>query len=495
MRQAFTSAGAELVELAFDGTLVMDTSDVGEVDRLVQAQLMFSIGELNGDSSVARIDRAAYDVRSVTPLPSTPPTYEVGYAAKLPVAWGAGSLPSSYDVVLPKRLGDSDQAAFALKYNGTCTDPEGGAVTAGDMFLFFRPRQAGCSIDADDVMVTQATVNVSTNNTTSKYPEYDRVWDDGELDVIAMFGRELPDGSGDDEGVRAYATFVAKMRDALLMLQPDARRRGEQVDTSTNERNVRLTATLPEGWRVRIDVVSTSSSLRAGAVDAWYDARSSDADAIIYSGHAGLGDNVRALMTKGVFRPRKYVVMVMNGCDTFAYVDDTLAKRRAALNPDDPSGSRYMDTVTNVLGAYFHSGSGTASDLVDAFVDAARGAPKTYRQIFGTVDPTQLIVVDGEQDNEFVPSMAPVAPASWTATATASSAPASQTAPSPSSSAAASMEGGSFARCSFGYGDVETSLSDRTMLAPGAVLLLLRYRRRSRASLVQRNTTLAGTAS
>src|SRR5436305_1316499 len=141
VRAAFTSAGAELVDFSFDGSLVTTTSDSTEIDRLVQAQLMFSIGQLNGDSSVGRVDEADYGVPRVLALPTTPPTYEVHYSATLPVAWGGGATPSSYAFVLPKRVGDDDQAAFASKYGGACTDPEGGTVGAGDMFLFYRPRQ------------------------------------------------------------------------------------------------------------------------------------------------------------------------------------------------------------------------------------------------------------------------------------------------------------------------------------------------------------------
>ena len=45
----------------------------------------------------------------------------------------------------------------------------------------------------------------------------------------------------------------------------------------------------------------------------------------------------------------------MNGCDTFAYVDDTLAAAPAPpLNPDDPTGTQYMDIVTNAMPAFFH---------------------------------------------------------------------------------------------------------------------------------------------
>ena len=63
-----------------------------------------------------------------------------------------------------------------------------------------------------------------------------------------------------------------------------------------------------------------------------------NADLIMYNGHAGLGANVRYLSTLGHWFPGKYQILFMDGCDTFAYIDDTIPKQRAALNPDDPTG-------------------------------------------------------------------------------------------------------------------------------------------------------------
>jgi hypothetical protein len=422
-RAAFTSAGAILLDFELDATLVTDTLDPIAVDKLIETQLLFTVGQLNGDSSVARLDHASYGVTGQVERSTTPPTHEIHYHARLPVAWGGGPPPTSYSFALPQSVGPDDQTTFTAKYGSTCTDPEAGAVDAGEMFLFYRPHQTGCVIDPADVAVATTTVTSSTHNSIAKYPEYHRVWEDQELDVVAMFGREFDDGRTADDGAHAYLAFVQKTRDYLRSLQPDAAQRTETTDAMTSEPNVRLAATLPDGRRIRVDVLSTRPSLRADtALDAWYDARSADADAILYNGRAGLGDNVRALMDKGEFRPRKYVIEVINGCDTFAYVDDTLATRRAALNPDDPTGTRYMDTITNVLGAYFHSGDATASTLVQALVSAAESTPKTYDEIFGVVDPTQIIVVDGEQDNQFAPGMVPPPPIAPAATPAASAA-------------------------------------------------------------------------
>ena len=130
---------------------------------------------------------------------------------------------------------------------------------------------------------------------------------------------------------------------------------------------------------------------------------STNADLIMYNGHAGLGLNVRALANMGNFFPGKYQILFIDGCDTFAYADNTWQTRRAALNADDPSGSKYLDVVTNAMPAYFDSISAASMALFKALMHPE--APQTYPQIFKQVNPDHVIVANGEEDNVFRPGM------------------------------------------------------------------------------------------
>ena len=63
-------------------------------------------------------------------------------------------------------------------------------------------------------------------------------------------------------------------------------------------------------------------------------------------------ENIRALAAKGDWAPEQYVVVYMNGCDTYAYVDDALYAAHRDVNPDE-TGTRYVDLVTNAMPAIF----------------------------------------------------------------------------------------------------------------------------------------------
>jgi hypothetical protein len=420
-RQPFESAGAVLVDFDFDGSLIGDTRQPAEVMPLIKAQLMYAIGQLNGDNSVGRYERLEVSAVDVQSVPSSPGRYRAAYHARLPVAWGGGAPPAAYTLELPASVGQDDQIGFATKYGSTCVDPEEGTANAGDMFLFYRPKLVGCAIASADVVTMPVTVTMSAENTTGKYPEYDRIWQDGALDVVSLFTREYDDGTQPDEGIEAYDAFVQRVGDYLAALQPDATRR-TAWSSQTFPQQMHAAATLADGRVVNIEgmLVGTDLAAAGSALDDWYDARTADADVVLYDGHAGHGDNVQTLMAKGTFRTGKYLVWVVNGCDTFAYVDRTLADRRAALNLDDPAGTKYMDTVANILGGYFHSEAATSMELIRDVVAAGDpgGEPKTYPQIFAAIDPSQIIVVVGEEDNRYSPPVAgpPAAPSPVTDT-------------------------------------------------------------------------------
>ncbi len=419
--EPFDSAEATLLDFELDGRLVADTSEAGALRSLILAQLMYAVGQLNGDRSVGRYERLQLSTISATPSTGASGRYDVRYHAKLPVAWGAPSRPSTYTLVLPAAAGPADQTRFTAKYGASCVDPEAGDLTGGGrpqvgrMFLYYRPGRAGCELAPEDVAMMTATVTPSSENTTGKYPEYRRIWEDGTLDLVTVFGIESED-EPNDEGASAFEGFLASAGSYLASIQPDDSMRATARATVDGRRRAHLEARLRDDRAVHVDAILIGPRVDAegAAFDAWYDAASASADVLVYSGHAALGANVRALMTKGTYRAGKYLVWMVNGCDTLAYVDRTLADRRAALNPDDPSGTKYMDTVTNVLGAWFLTGDRTAMRFLDDVVAAAgpNAAPKTYREIFSGIDRDQVVVVTGEEDNEPPPASAsPAAPA------------------------------------------------------------------------------------
>jgi hypothetical protein len=417
--QLFTSREAVLLDFELDGRLIV-ARNIADPKPFIEAQLMYTVGQLNGDRAVGRHGRLELSNIEHHAIGPEEVESEVTYHARLPVAWGPSPIPNTYVVTVPARVAEEDQTRFAERYGGSCVDASAGDVNAGSMFLFYRPQRIGCDLQPGDVVSSSATVTTSVETAKEKYPEYDRIWDDSALDVVAMFSRAEEEANAADVGVHAHDAFVRKAQEYLLSLQPNNSQRTMTVGSRDTSPVTKLAATLPDGRVVTIDVMLVEHRLREddASFDGWYDALTPKADLILYNGHAGHGENVRTLMKKGSFLPHKYAIWSVNACDTFAYVDRTLSDRRALLNPDDPLGTKYLDTVSNVMSGYFETTPDMSMTFIEAIVDAGaqgdrsgRRTAKTYEEILASIDPEQIVVVTGEEDNEFHPAAAEPRPA------------------------------------------------------------------------------------
>jgi hypothetical protein len=162
---------------------------------------------------------------------------------------------------------------------------------------------------------------------------------------------------------------------------------------------------------VALLVDNVRAALETTAFRARYEALSTRADLIVYNGHAGLGSNVRALARYGRWVAGQYVIVFQNGCDTFAYVDSALNDAHKQINPDDTTGHKYIDIVTNAMPSFFANMAGASMALFRGLKKHAE--PQTYETIFRSVDRSQVVLVSGEQDNVFQPGGGGGAPQPW----------------------------------------------------------------------------------
>ena len=397
--KADSSVQAIVVDFEWDGEAVVDSA--WNAKRTVEDQLLYTIGHLNADKSVGRLDKLELTNVNTTDENGKK---KITYHAKMPVAWGKkNSVPTSYKLTIPRDASYSGYEAFTEKYKHTCVDWGAHDVDSGSMWYYFRPLASECRLDEADVYTASATVTVSSVNTTGKYPEYNKVWEDNLFKTVAIFGK-YEDGAtaNSDAGIAAYNEFVnavkARFAGAGMTTVP------ESVPSSPGvaHPDLEFHVTLADGKQVEIYALLVDNVRTAGPVfDDRYESLSTTADFVVYNGHAGLGANIRALAQKGKWATGQYGIFFENGCDSYAYVDDELWKEHAAINPDDPTGTKYLDMVINAMPAYFRSDAEATMAFVNGLL--SYDEPKTYEQIFKDVDPSQVILVTGEEDNTFVP--------------------------------------------------------------------------------------------
>lgn len=396
--KADSSAVAVFLDFEFEGELRTDYA--WNPESTIENQLFYTIGHLNGDRGVGRLDRV-----ELTNIETTNEGGEtvIRYTAKLPVAWGQRTnVPTEYRFRLPRDVRSTALESFATKYGHSCVDFGAHDVDAGSMWYYYRPNRSGCSLAEGDFIETVARVTPSPIQTTGKFPEYDLVWDDDALEVVAIFGK-YEDGAttSADAGIAGYNSFLRGIRQTLgagVTTVPATL----PNDPGTSVPEAQFSTTLADGRTVRVVAILVDNVRTAGAAfDARYAELTPTADLIFYNGHAGLGSNTRALARKGRWMAGKYAIVFMNGCDTYTYIDNALWDAHAAVNTDDPEGTKYMDIVTNAMPSFFRSMPAATLALINGLMSYAE--PRTYEQIFRNVDTSQVVLVTGEHDNAFVP--------------------------------------------------------------------------------------------
>ena len=418
--KADSSALATVLDFEFDGELVTDST--WDQRRTVQDQLLYTIGHLNGNTSVGRLDKL--DLTNLKTESTPEGKTKLTYHAKMPVAWGSKTnLPTTYTFTLPRDVSYAGTEAFTEKYKGSCVETGAHEVDSGSMWYYFRPSKAGCTLADADVVRLPVKVTVSTTNTTGKYPEYHKVWEDSAFNVVAVFGK-YEDGAttASDAGITAYNTFVSAIKTELKSSNLVTTPATVPSSPGVAAPDVEFRATLADGKTVQVNALLVDNVASAPATFYQrYEGLSARADFIVYNGHAGLGQNVRALAKRGKWVTGQYLMLFMNGCDTYAYVDGSLAQTRAALNPDDPTGTKYMEIITNAMPAYFASDSNATMAMIRGLL--AYSAPRNYERIFKDIDSHQIVLVTGEEDNVYVPGYpnaggsggdAGTAPSEWT---------------------------------------------------------------------------------
>lgn len=406
------SAVALFLDFEFDGELLASSSYSPK--SVIEDQLLYTVGQLNGDRSVSRIDRL--ELTKIQTSSTDDGKTRITYHAKTVVAWGKkNDVPVSYSFELPRDMSYKGQQDFIDKYKHDCVDWGAHDVDSGTMWYYWRPDN--CEPEAADIIVAEAAVSTSPISTTGKYPEYHKVWEDKALKVVAVFGKYEEGATSSDSGISAYNSFVRSTKQLLAPHAPTTKPETVPDSPGVDVPDVEFSATLADGKQVEV-VALLVDSVRSANHDFTqrYEQLSSQADLIAYNGHSGLGANIRALAGKGKWVAGQYVVVFMNGCDTYAYVDSALADAHAAVNADDPKGTRYVDVVTNAMPSFFGNMADSSLALMRGLL--AYDAPRTYETIFNSISSSQVVLVSGEEDNVYVPGHdddePPPPPADWT---------------------------------------------------------------------------------
>ncbi|HVH43384.1 MAG TPA: hypothetical protein VM925_13610 [Labilithrix sp.] len=99
-------------------------------------------------------------------------------------------------------------------------------------------------------------------------------------------------------------------------------------------------------------------------------------------------------------QPGKYQIAHLFACQTLGYLDPAMFERRAALNPGDTEGTKFLDIIATTLPSYPDDGM-EFSSLFEAVTNLDK--PKTFNDILAPSPAEHISVVYGEHDNTYRP--------------------------------------------------------------------------------------------
>jgi len=383
-----------------NGVIFTRSRSNAAIDRQIRTQFKYLTGQLNGINGGADLNRLQISINEK--IPGENGLTEVHYAAKVLVAWQKDlTLPSSYEVILPAGGDGEAQDEFFEAFKETCTSDSAHDMSSGAYWYDYRPKSAACQTAMQDpaflplVARFPMTLSLSTENTNGKSPEYEKIWEDNRVVVTAVFGK-YEDGatSNRDAGIAAYNEFYRTL--SAIYGEPSFQDYPLPSGQSPGINNPAINMIFNSNQgQLDVQILLIDGILSADeAFRQRYNERTRISDLVSYNGHSGLGANIRALARMGSFQSGQYQLFFVNGCDTFAYVDNALREAHAAANPGS-APSKYFDIITNAMPSYFNSNSENNMALIEAFLTKT----KTYRQLLSGFDRDQRAVVTGEEDN------------------------------------------------------------------------------------------------
>lgn len=388
--------------IALDGVannaiIFADTDNDNQLKSLITSQLQFTMGQLNGNNGVADLNKTQISIQTKEKISDT--LFKVTYAAKLFVSWPKErSFPASYTLYMPAKGDYSFLNSFYETFSTSCISADTHGLSMGNHWYYYRPMVSGCTIptlDEKTIAKFELALTRSDENTTGKYPEYNKVWEDNQVVTMSIFGMADDASPSEwDEGVRAYKSTVS---DILAKYgKPTFSNLSADQQPSIENPYSHLEFDIAGGKLIaHLYLVKGIRNVDSNFMTT-YNEVTKTADFVAYSGHSGLGANIRALSRMGTFVKGQYQLFLVNGCDTFAYVEDSLRNAHATANPDG-GADKYFDIITNAMPSYFSKNAVSNMAIINALV----GRTLTYEQILAGFDKWQRAAVTGEQDNAF----------------------------------------------------------------------------------------------
>lgn len=400
----FESAHVKVLDIELvEGVLETESEDAQEINDEMTSQLFYLVGALNGYGGAPDLAHVTFETRKTEQLPGSR-LKKITFGAKFHVAWPAEmSSPAAMTFPLPARADEEGLKDFFRRYFRYCSE-DGADEDAESFYYYFRPQRQECELNANPqaelTSFSTLKMRFSDENTDGKSPEYGKVWEDGKLVATIIMGtNEAGAYQSNDAGIYMYNTFYQTLWQYYGNPSYMNVNLGPQHKPGRRYPDIEMTFELGNRRQFNINLLLVDKMGLLHPTQEFvtrYNRRTEISDFVSYNGHSGFGDNIKALAKLGSFKKDQYQIYYINGCDTFAYVDDALSDAHMAVNPGE-GRYRYFDIITNAMPSPFNGFIQTNLSVVHAMF----GMQDTYRTILSRFNSSQKALVMGEEDNKW----------------------------------------------------------------------------------------------
>lgn len=387
-----------------------------EAEEQVRNQLMHLFGPMER-AEYAGVPKEDHEVK-IKKIEKTPEgNFDITYDYEGTVVVEKGPR-TKIDLMLPINPSTIYQEAMVGDHN-PCTDDH--YQSEGDFWYFWSPAPAypGCRLkEGVNYEVFKADIDRIKPQARKTYPEYERLFEDGVLDMHMFFGLDDPSHGHDpsrSEDVNAVNYVNTRKQLAAMgfvIRKWTSEEIAKVVALENGERIFVEEAEKPYGdgrTKIRIRLVFGEIGIDEKSRPFHYFFRDAlkRGSVMLYDGHSGLGGHLdlSAIQKMHNFRitmPKdRYQIFFFNSCTSYTYYNLLyFQKKRGRGKVDDPKGTKNLDILANGLSTLFDAmGTGNMT-LVKAFNKWAESGKRTsYQEIAAAIDSDNLFTVNGDEDN------------------------------------------------------------------------------------------------
>lgn len=303
-----------------------------------------------------------------------------------------------------------DTSSFFNKSESKCTESTN--VDSGNFWYHWEPKKEGCPLVAEqDFAVITAPLNFIPN-TTSTYPEYEKLIKNDKLQMTVFFGLEKyeetdwnPETNTHDWGsigFNQHKTNLLKLGfESRVWSEEEVRQWYNPENGNPLPRLETLTKQTPRGtMTIRLFLGNTGIDHDSKAFHIFLKDSLWNDSSVVYNGHSGIGKNLdipRIAALRGFKLPisNDYQVFFLGSCVPYSYYTDLFFQKKSS--PTDPTGTRGLDIIAYGNESVFANYDDIR--LTEALLlYMEKGERTTYQNIIGE-NADYFLGVSGDEDN------------------------------------------------------------------------------------------------